>query len=311
MNCYIPSICSNERWITLFLSLHCKNTAFDQRIFIVPRKLKTIYEDVAEGFERISVLEEDDVAPGLKLEVVSTWLKNRGADPQRAGWYFQQFLKMGIAKARESGAYAVWDIDTLPVNPVALQDQDGFLFIKKREYHLPYFQTISALFDGKLDRWESGVSFVAEAMVFDSDIMREILRAIASSSVVGESPFEKIMNAIPVPHVSKSGFSEFELYGNYVMRKHPDRYKVSNIRTLRIGAYILPRFSSGAELDWVSQSFEIVTIEDRSLFSFKGIFKIRLMRKAVSARQAAKVADAVRVALYKTAGRKAIRYDWF
>lgn len=310
MNCYIPSICSNKKWINLFLSLHCKNTSFDKRLFIVPRKLKAIYEEVAEGSDGISVLEEDDVSPDLKFGLVSTWLKNRGADSRRAGWYFQQFLKMAIAKDRESDAYAVWDIDTLPVNPVALQDQDGFLFIKKREYHSPYFETMWALFGGKLDRCDSGLSFVAEAMVFESYIMREILRDIADSSVVGESPFEKIMNAIPLPHLSKSGFSEFELYGNYVMKKYPDRYKVSNIRTLRTGAYILSRLSSEAELGWVSQSFEIVSIENRSLFSFKGIFKFRFMREVVSARQAAKVADAVRVALYKIAGREAIRYDW-
>lgn len=310
MKCYIPTICNNKNWIYLFLDLHSRNTDFSERIFIVPKTLKKLYLEITELVERASVAEEDDIVPDLNLDLVKLWLRNRSANEQRAGWYFQQFIKMGLAAIVKDRAYAVWDIDTLPLNFVSLKDQDRYLYIRKRENHRPYFDTISILTAGGVCRNDPNTSFVAEAMVFDVAIMRSLLRIMANSRVQGNSVFEKVINAISVKEISKSGFSEFESYGNYVTTYFPGFYRPANLRTLRTGSYIIPKEPSTSVLQWAGRSFDIVTIEDRSRFNLHFIFKSRFAMNLISARSAAIVANLLMSSKLRLTGHKPMNYDW-
>lgn len=310
MKCYIPTICSEKNWIFLFLSLHCNNTDFIERVFIVPDVLKKTYEEVAENFDNVLVLEENNVVPGLNLDLVKRWLRNRGANEQRAGWYFQQFIKMGLSESISEKAYAVWDIDTLPINPVSLTDQDGYFFIRKKEHHSPYFETLNTLTAGMVSRNDLCTSFVAENMVFDSYIMQSLLCMMRKADIDGACVFEKIINSISAREISRSGFSEFESYGNYVTKFFPGLYRPANLRSLRTGSYIISRVPNSATLEWASRSFDILTIEDRSLFSLSVIFKSSFTMHLISARSAAIMANLLRNNLLRIAGRKPVHYDW-
>lgn len=310
MKCYIPTICDDKNWISLFLYLHSKNTDFSERIFIVPKTLKKIYLEITERVEGVSVAEENYIVPDLNLALVKLWLRNRSADEQRAGWYFQQFIKMGLAETVEDEAYAVWDIDTLPINSVSLKDHDGYLFIRKREHHLPYFDTINILTNGNVSRNDPYTSFIAEAMVFDVAIMRSLLCLMHKSGVDGSHVFEKVINAIAPTEISKSGFSEFESYGNYVAKFFPGLYRPASLRTLRTGSYIVSRAPSPSAIKWVGRSFDILTIEERCLFNLRMLFQSPIIRHYVSARSAAFFTNLLRNSLLRLAGRRPMHYDW-
>lgn len=310
MKCYIPTICDDKNWISLFLDLHSRNTDFSERVFIVPELLKDLYYEITERFEGALVAEQNDIVPGLNLRMVKLWLRNRNASEQRAGWYFQQFIKMGLSGIVEDSAYAVWDIDTLPINPVSLKDREGYLFIRKREHHIPYFDTINVLTGGNVSRNDPLTSFVAEVMVFDAAIMRSLLHIMLKSSVDGASVFEKVINAISPNEISKSGFSEFEAYGNYVTKFFPGLYRPANLRTLRTASYIISREPSSSALKWAGRSFDILTIEDRSLFNLRMLFESSIAMRCVSAQSAALITNLMRNSLLRMAGKKPVHYDW-
>jgi len=67
------------------------------------------------GNLRIELIDEDSLAEGLKRDYVSALLVARGANPERSGWYFQQFLKLCYSlDPSASDYYLVWDADTIP-----------------------------------------------------------------------------------------------------------------------------------------------------------------------------------------------------
>jgi hypothetical protein len=309
MKCFVPTILSNESWIKTFLRSHSDNTNFDEIVFIVPSRLVDFYNELLVGVFMVRVVDEDLIVKGLSYQSVRTCLTGLGGDSDRSGWYFQQFLKMGICLELCDDEYVVWDIDTLPLNSFSLYSSGKYRFIRKREYHKPYFETIDRLFPG-LERGQENVSYIAELMVFRTDIMSSIL-SILSEQGGGTPWYENILRSIDSKDLSKSGFSEYELYGNYVVKNYPGLYVEVKMRTLRTGSYIVSSDLDENTQRWLAKSFDIVTVENRSLFSFRFISKIPIFQTFCSARALARVSEVFRITIFKLFGKKAIRYDWF
>ena len=134
---------------------------------------------------------------------------------------------------------------------------------------MPYFATINRLFNGEVQRFDTKVSFIAEHMIFDCSIVKEIITKIQKNSLlIGNSWWEKILRAIDPADLIGSGFSEFETYGNYVFKFHPDLVKLRSLRTLRQGAYFLGNSPSCEQLDWAGNGFDIVSIESSGGYQF-------------------------------------------
>jgi hypothetical protein len=101
---------------------------------------------------------------------------------------------------------------------------DKCFFTMKSEHHVPYFKTINVLFDGAIFKL-TNKSFIAEHMMVDKDIMMEIIRKIESNRKInGNKFYEKILYAIDDNEIAGSGFSEFETYGNYVLKYYPEKH---------------------------------------------------------------------------------------
>jgi hypothetical protein len=206
----------------------------------------------------VLVVDEDELCPGLKLEGIKRILAQRGASPDRAGWYFQQFLKLGLAQTNlVSDYYLVWDADCLPLRPINnFTSGDKILLDKTQEYHAPYFETNQKLLG--LNR-EVEFSFISEHMVFEKHIVNEILDKI--SLIVNDSWWEIIINNVSDQDLGKSGFSEYELYGNYLAKYHPAKFAVRKLHKTRKGTKLFGFDPPESGLKLLALSHDYISFE--------------------------------------------------
>lgn len=209
------------------------------------------------------VVDENEVIDGLTINHVKDLFGKLGRDKMRAGWYYQQFIKMAFALSDycDTDYYLSWDSDTIPLRKIDFFDENEHpYFTMKIEHHKPYFDAIERL----LGITETNkYSYIAENMMFSKAVMNELVNRIQSNNhLKGQTWFEKIVYAIEPETVSPMGFSEFETYGNYCLTYHPDLYIERMIPSLRRGGLIMGRFISDRLLeelcfDQATASFEI------------------------------------------------------
>ena len=94
----------------------------------------------------LELIDELDVIKGITIEEIKSYLKEKGADSTRAGWYFQQFLKMAFSLRHDCDKYyVIWDADTILLRPFEALGHDGRALIQPSdEYHAPYFAKTNA-----------------------------------------------------------------------------------------------------------------------------------------------------------------------
>ena len=217
--------------------------------------------------DRVSFIAEDDLIPFADVwSVMNDHLKGllqgdtvpRGA----VGWYYQQFLKLELAKHCEDEFYMTWDGDTIPCRPVQMFAEDGRPYLhNKNEYHELYFTTMGKLIPGmrKLIRG----SFISEHMMFHVQMVKDMVKAIeANASLVGDTYWEKILRAIEPIQIHQSAFSEFETYGTFVALRRPDLYRIREWHSFRLGGEFFD-LNTICDRDyiWLGKDFDAISFE--------------------------------------------------
>ncbi|MDR2342473.1 MAG: hypothetical protein LBD84_05490 [Campylobacteraceae bacterium] len=157
----------------------------------------------------------------------------------------------------------------------------------KSEHHVPYFKTINTLFDGVIFKL-TNKSFIAEHMMIDKDIMVEIIERIEKNKKIsGNKFYEKILYAIDRNEIIGSGFSEFETYGNYVLKYYPEKYRLRELRMLREGSYFINKKDiNNNVLNWIAKSYDTVSFEDhetnKMIKKFKSLFRWIIKTRIIS-----------------------------
>ena len=249
------------------------NNLADQAICSLARysKAKTFYliteknnflrfeELRAEGFP-IILLDEDTLIPGVDLRAIKDFLARKGANPERAGWYFQQFLKMAVCDLPElSEHYLIWDSDTIMLQPIQFFSPEGTVFIKsKLDIHDPYFATYRNLLKKGP---EVDFSFIAEHFMVKKEFMKELISAIADQPPSDQSWAWKIMNAIDQAHLSHAGFSEYETYGNFVSSHYPESLTCRPLPSWRFGSTDFGLSPNKYDLFSLSRRYSYVSFE--------------------------------------------------
>lgn len=218
-------------------------------------KLRSLVED-----QMFYPLDENSLIEGLSFNNVKQILSENGEErPSQTGWYFQQLLKFAFAHTNYAGDYYLtWDADTLPVNDIVFFNNKKPLFTKKIEYHAPYFDTMKRLIGfGRLVDY----SFIAEHMLFKTDIVRELTERIEKSSVKGNNWYEKIINACDFSDGKANLFSEFETYGNYCAKYYPSLYGTRTLNTFRAAGLIRGRHINDHIIERLSLDLHIASFE--------------------------------------------------
>ena len=223
-------------------------------------------------------IDETSIYEGMSLDSVMDIIKSICGETKRVGWYLQQFIKMSWCYKSTDSYYVVFDADTIPLHHINYISDNKYLLTQKMEYHKPYFDTIDRLFNGTVKRQIEG-SFIAENMIIDTSIMKEMLDEISNNEDLrGNNFYEKILYAINPKDILGSGFSEFETYGNYIMSKYPDKVKIRKLKTLREAMQIISSSPSVKQLDWASRDYEIISIEASD---YKKTFLTWLTKKVI------------------------------
>lgn len=207
------------------------------------------------------IVDENSLLEGLTYQKIYHIIKSQGREHTNTGWFFQQFLKMGFALSEycDTEYYLSWDADTIPVRPLDFFTDNGHpYFTMKTEYHKPYFDAIHKLLG--LDK-SNPRSYIAEHMMFNRNVMREMLGKINQADVKGCVWYEKIMNAVVPEIVSTDSFSEFETYGTYCKTYYPDMYVERQIPGYRLGGLIQGRFVSDRILSRLATDAYVASFE--------------------------------------------------
>ena len=116
------------------------------KIFVITKKEKILeFDSVFQG--KIQIIDENTIVDKLTIEMVENYFESKHIDKSRAGWYFQQFLKLGISKSNIiSDLYLIWDADNIALKPISFFSNDNKVLLDiTSEYHKPYFEIIEKL----------------------------------------------------------------------------------------------------------------------------------------------------------------------
>lgn len=235
-------------------------------IFIGPESIKpSVLADAAEQKlqGKVRFLNENEVLSMEKVaEVIIKRVASEGytmSADSKPGWYYQQFLKMSYSSICPDDYYMSWDADTIPLHKIEIADENNIpYFNMKTECRDSYFRTINTLFG-----FEKSVeqSFISENMLFNTALMEELKSDIMKTPLKGDTYYEKIFYAININDM-KRGFSEFETYGTWMLKKHPEKYVMRTWESLRLGgAFFKPLELNEADCKWLSQDFDAITFE--------------------------------------------------
>lgn len=155
------------------------------------------------------VFVDEDSVLGIKRDKIGIRLHN-GVD--RSGWLFQQFIKLS-GKIGECDCYLCIDADHVLIAPHTFLGKRKIpVFYMSDEYHAPYYEMIKKLLSTKQF---SFLSYVSHKMLFDKNDLIELQQEIEKNT--GLSWIEAIVYYYDRGEMS--GFSEFELYGNFKQEK--------------------------------------------------------------------------------------------
>jgi len=148
-----------------------------------------------QNLRHVTVMDENSFIPGINLQAIAEFIENRGQNSSRAGWYFQQFLKMSACFLPNiSSHFLIWDADTIMLKPMSfINDRHQIMIQPSSEYHQPYFDTYYNLLG---QNRSVDFSFISEHFFINTQHMKELIAAIEQSMVPGNHWVWKIMNSI-------------------------------------------------------------------------------------------------------------------
>jgi hypothetical protein len=205
-------------------------------IFVITstRIMEQIAKKIGED-SLIKFIDEDKLIDDIDIKSMKAKFKRRIGSEDRAGWYFQQFLKMGVSSRPEIAEYyLIWDSDTILLEPIEFFNEEKRVFVNPaKEYHKPYFNLIEKILG--IER-QVNYSFISEHLMVKKEYMNLLIEDIEANTPPNTSWVEHIINSIDDKDLGHSGFSEYETYGNFVALNFRDSFLCRTVQSTRNGA---------------------------------------------------------------------------
>lgn len=150
-------------------------------------------------------VDENYAAP---LPLQSIHYTSNGID--RAGWLFQQLIKLNASTIVNTKRFLVIDADTVLTRPQIMTYGNRPIANHSDEFHIPYFTAYQKIIGKKPG---SSMSFVSHYMLFDTTILDKLHKEI--ESLHKKSWWQAILDSLDYNEFS--AFSEYELYGNFCL----------------------------------------------------------------------------------------------
>ena len=159
--------------------------------------------------------DEDELLP-IKLKDINY----KVGEKNRSGWIFQQLIKLNADKISDKKFVYVIDADTILTQPQKFEKDGESVLLASDEYHYPYYETFEKIFGYPAP---AKVSFVAHQIFFDTHMLRIMKQEIEKKNA-GKKWYEVILESLDGNEISS--FSEYETYGNWMVRNNPDRIRI-------------------------------------------------------------------------------------
>lgn len=144
--------------------------------------------------------------------------KSHGFD--RSGWLFQQILKLNWDNISKNNYCLIVDSDTILTSPHVFVQNGIIRFNCSDEYHKAYFETFNKMLGYKANY---NLSFVSHYMLFERETTSMMKNEIENHSRLNwEEAVLKYCNYDDI-----SGFSEYETYANYMLKRHKKMMKIN------------------------------------------------------------------------------------
>lgn len=197
--------------------------------------------DSNKKYPEVLCVEEDQVVPGVSYASVKAWFDQKyGVNQSKqqfgfgghdlAGWYLQQFVKMGIAEAAGrlnlTTNFVIWDSDMVLLRKFHPFNEQGQANLMEsdagrnecNENYQASFEKLTQLPYSYSSRGHRG--FTTHHMVASTQHMMELLNRLGSS---GQHWSQAILEAsCPNLRVCSCGFSEYGAYASWMKHQHPD-----------------------------------------------------------------------------------------
>lgn len=160
----------------------------------------------------VTFVEEGSVL-GITPKDINLKVTTKGGDCDRSGWLFQQLLKLS-GKIGTCDNYLCVDADHVLLQPHAFITDNGkfVMYTNSREHHKAYYRAIKKITS---IRKISLHSYVAHKMLFNKEMIEQLHAEIETTT--GMPWIDAIIKNYDRNELS--GFSEFELYGNFICDK--------------------------------------------------------------------------------------------
>lgn len=134
----------------------------------------------------------------------------------RAGWIFQQLLKLSGDKFVKMKNYLVVDSDTLLIRPHLFIKGGKFVFFQSEEYHSPYFRAFKNMFAYPV---QSRLSLTCHMMIFNIELLKEMKDELETKHGMS---WDKVYLST-IDDTESSCISDYDTYANWVHVNHPEK----------------------------------------------------------------------------------------
>ena len=210
------SVCTSrdaQNWSLIAPSI-IKYINVENYLLIVPASDISLFSQISP--KTFSILNEDLF---LERGIKDLIIEKLGSQTDKYGWYLQQLLKLQASLCVPHDRIGlIWDSDTLPIRKIEFNNPVISCFTSN-EYNQPYFESIYSLLQ---IRKQSHYSFISQCMPFYGEWITSLKKSIELKHQ--ENWQKAIINTSCKP--ACSGFSEYELIGNYALSFYPEQINV-------------------------------------------------------------------------------------
>lgn len=133
----------------------------------------------------------------------------------RAGWLFQQLLKLSGDSFVKNEQYIIVDSDTLLVQPHSFKAKSRYVFFENTEWQEAYFRAFERLFGYEAPTRRS---FTSHMMIFNVQRLKQMKAEIERKhGVRWDSAYIESADK-----TKSSAISDYETYGNWLLYNHPE-----------------------------------------------------------------------------------------
>ncbi len=197
------------------------------KIFIVAPESKKIIDLCTS--KDCKFIDENSVLPITKRDINYSPTK-RKISVDRSGWLFQQFLKLSGDNLGSNDSFLVLDADTVLIRPHIFEHNGKSIFFCRSLYYKPYFSTYKRLMGEEAPGPSQRIFFVSHYMYFKKSHLRELKKIIESRH--NTDWYTAILKSINKNQWDS--FSEYETYGNFMLKNHPQETILKPRRNLSL-----------------------------------------------------------------------------